>query len=313
MSSQLSTAATTLVSRFRRQRPLRGGSLLVTIFGDAIAPRGGAIMLGSLIELAAPFGLNERLVRTAMARLADEGWLDNRRLGRLSEYRLSRAGRERFATATQQIYGVPRQPWKGLWTALLVPTNRRAAKATREAARDALAWAGFGEVSAGLFVHPALLPAELEQLLAGTAALSQAILFTTASASPDSSQRLAALGWDLGELANRYRRFLAQFSPALEALDRREPAAPLPSFLLRTLLIHEYRKIHLRDPLLPAGLLPEAWVGADAYRLCRAIYARLAPVAEAHLDSSAASLAGPLPAATAEFWGRFGGLKETRR
>ena len=68
-----------LIARFRRQRPLRGGSLIVTIFGDAIMPRGGAIALGSLIELAAPFGLNERLVRTATARLAKDGWLMGRR------------------------------------------------------------------------------------------------------------------------------------------------------------------------------------------------------------------------------------------
>ena len=159
MSSQLSSAAAALVSRFRRQRPLRGGSLLVTIFGDAIAPRGGAIMLGSLIELAAPFGLNERLVRTAMARLAEEGWLENRRFGRRSEYRLSRTGQERFAAATQQIYGVPGQRWRGLWTAVLLPSGRQRTRETRQAARDALAWAGFGEARAGVFVHPALPPA----------------------------------------------------------------------------------------------------------------------------------------------------------
>src|ERR1700730_10864216 len=85
MKNRLSDTAATLVTRFRRQRPLRGGSLLVTIFGDAIAPRGGAVTLASLIDLAAPFGLNERLVRTSMARLAADGWLQNRRRGRLSE------------------------------------------------------------------------------------------------------------------------------------------------------------------------------------------------------------------------------------
>ena len=31
--------------------------------------------LGSLIRLAAPFGLTERLVRTSVARLARDGWL----------------------------------------------------------------------------------------------------------------------------------------------------------------------------------------------------------------------------------------------
>src|SRR6202050_959149 len=94
-SSAAATAAAELVARFRRQRPLRGGSLIVTIFGDSLMPRGGAITLGSLIALAAPFGLNERLVRTAAARLAKEGWLEGHRAGKLSEYHLSRDGRGR--------------------------------------------------------------------------------------------------------------------------------------------------------------------------------------------------------------------------
>src|SRR6201990_1009934 len=98
-------SAAELVSRFRRQRPLRAGSLIVTLFGDSLLPRGGAIALGSLIELAAPFGLNERLVRTAAARLAQDGWLAARRVGKRSEYRLTEDGRVQFAEATERIYG----------------------------------------------------------------------------------------------------------------------------------------------------------------------------------------------------------------
>src|SRR6202789_4274796 len=103
MTDPASTAAADLVARLRRQRHLRGGSLIVTLFGDSIMPRGGAIALGSLIALAAPFGLNERLVRTAAARLAKDGWLTGHRTGKLSEYHLSPDGRERFAEATKRI------------------------------------------------------------------------------------------------------------------------------------------------------------------------------------------------------------------
>jgi len=310
MADRVSTAAAALVTRFRRQRPLRGGSLLVTIFGDAIAPRGGAITLGSLIGLAAPFGLNERLVRTAMARLAEDGWLENRRLGRRSEYQLSREGRERFVTATQQIYGVPGQPWLGTWTIVLVPPSIRRA---RQAARDALGWAGFGEPVPGVFAHPTVPVGDVERVLRRTPGLVDAVVLTTGPSPPASHRHLATLGWDLGDLASRYRRFVAHFEPALAALRERDAPAPLPSFLLRTLLIHEYRKIHLRDPLLPEALLPADWVGTDAYHLCRAIYGRVAQRAEQHLSAHAVTLGGPLRPANAELFGRFGGLTRNGR
>src|SRR6516165_6898169 len=109
-----------LLRHFRTQRPLRGGSLLITIFGDAIAPRGGAVTLGSLIRLAAPFGLTERLVRTSVARLAREGWLTAQRRGRRSEYRLTRNGAARFAAATRRIYGENPHDWNGRWTLVLL-------------------------------------------------------------------------------------------------------------------------------------------------------------------------------------------------
>ncbi len=310
MGTEIAATAAALVTRFRRQRPLRGGSLLVTIFGDSIAPRGGAITLGSLIGLAAPFGLNERLVRTAMARLADDGWLANRRVGRRSEYRLSRSGRERFAAATRQIYGVPDVHWTGEWTIVLLPRLR---PAQRLAARETLLWAGFGEASPGVFAHPGLPAADVAHLKRRSTALGAAIVLSTMPAPGDSSRSLAERGWDLADLAARYRRFITQFTPVAEALGGHEPAAPLPSFLVRTLLIHEYRKIHLRDPLLPAALLPSDWVGADAYRLCRTVYAGLAPVAERHLSIHGARIDGPMPAAGAEFSARFGGLGDDRR
>src|SRR5688572_23487496 len=91
---RLESAVRALLARFRRQRPLRSGSLLVTILGDSIAPRGGAVTLGSLIKLAQPFALTERLVRTSVGRLARDGWLSSRRMGRQSEYALARHGRE---------------------------------------------------------------------------------------------------------------------------------------------------------------------------------------------------------------------------
>src|SRR5882724_6685325 len=124
MNPTVATTTQGLLKRFRSQRPIRGGSLLVSIFGDSIAPRGGAVTLGSLIKLAAPFGLTERLVRTSVARLAQDDWLAARRSGRRSEYRLTRTGAERFAQATRRIYGESPSVWDGKWTLVVVPAGR---------------------------------------------------------------------------------------------------------------------------------------------------------------------------------------------
>jgi phenylacetic acid degradation operon negative regulatory protein len=302
------TRTNALVARFRRQRPLRGGSLLVTILGDAIAPRGGTIALGSLIRLAMPFGLTERLVRTSIGRLANEQWVSFERSGRASFYSLTAHGRARFAEATQRIYGAPPQDWDGLWTVVIVPPGL---KRLRDDLRDEMLWLGFGQITPGVFAHPthkkeSAIRTRLEQLEAS----GQLIVMQGSILAEAASANLVAMGWDLGELARRYKRFIEMFSPAAAALDLtgNAPLAGDIAFILRTLLLHEYRKIHLRDPLLPAALLPPDWAGTDAQKLCRDLYAKVFAASEQYLSATVQTQAGALPPPASEIFQRFGGL-----
>lgn len=297
--------ATALVARFGRQRPVRGGSLIVTVFGDAIAPRGGAISLGSLIRLMTPFGLTERLVRTSVARLADEDWLSSRRVGRLSEYTLSASGRQRFADATARIYAGPASGWSGRWTLVLMP---EASAASRRQIRDALRWEGFGEPEAGVLAHPTLTPEEARNHLQVLGLDREALILQSRGTDSADDRRMLTAGWDLRELAARYSRFIRTFEPALAVLQGRAPVEPAAAFVIRVLLIHEYRKIHLRDPLLPSALLPTDWPGARAYELCRGIYERVLTPAEEHLSLTGERLDEPLPAPDPALFRRFAGL-----
>jgi len=289
-----------LLRHFRARRPLRGGSLLVTIFGDAIAPRGGAVTLGGLIRLAAPFGLTERLVRTSVARLARAHWLRTRRAGRRSEYRLSPQGAQRFAAATRRIYAPAPGTWDGRWTLLLLPGARRRSAALREE----LHWLGFGQLAPALFAHPGASAAQARAWLAQLPAAADALVLSSKVAAAADEARLALLGWDLRELARGYGAFVRLVAP-LEALSARTQLSAEQAFMARTLLVHEYRRVHLQDPLLPPQLLPAGWVGARAYELARRLYARVLEPAEAHLSQSARRLDGPLPAPAAALRARF--------
>ena len=58
-----------------RGAPSRTWSLIITLYGDAIVPRGGSVWLGTLLEFFRVLEIGDGVVRTAMSRLAADGWL----------------------------------------------------------------------------------------------------------------------------------------------------------------------------------------------------------------------------------------------
>jgi phenylacetic acid degradation operon negative regulatory protein len=299
----------TILTGFRRQQPLRAGSLLVTILGDAIAPRGGSIALSSLIALARLFGISERLARTAVGRLANDDWVTSIRSGRSSYYTLSAQGRGRFAEATHRIYSCPTDAWNGAWT--LVILSGTLERKVREKLSDELRWLNFGEASAGVFARPTHGVDTVREELARLGANDQLIVFQGGGAGGHESElRLVARCWDLAELARRYRQFIAMFEPVDQAASVSDISGAVgeTAYVLRTLLLHEYRRIYLRDPLLPNRLLPADWAGTDALELCRRLYIKAFQVSERYLSETVQTVSGRLPPPSQEIYRRFGGL-----
>jgi phenylacetic acid degradation operon negative regulatory protein len=83
---------------------------------------------------------------------------------------------------------------------------------------------------------------------------------------------------------------------------------PEQCFVIRTLLMHEFRRVQLRDPSLPRQLLPDDWPGYTARALCRDIYQLCWGKTEAHLMQTLETANGPLPPAAKSFHARFGGI-----
>src|SRR5689334_9450622 len=149
-ASRPDAAVARWIERTLRDDPPRAPSLIVTIWGDALAPHGGEVWLAGLIRLLVAFGINERLTRTSVFRLARDGWLEAETHGRQSRYRLTAAGRSRFAAAYRRIYAAPLIDWDGAWDLVVDPPGG----GDRPRLRNELRWEGFGVLAPGVYVRP---------------------------------------------------------------------------------------------------------------------------------------------------------------
>ena len=246
---------------------MQAGSLIISVFGDALFPRGGGIWVGSLAKLLEPLALNERLVRTALFRLVKEDWLQPQVRGRRSDYFLSPTGQHRIAEASRHIYANTDPVWDQRWRLILIAGELQPKE--REALRSALFWHGFGSLSPAVFIHPsAELGTAFDALLdEGLGSLRKSLLpmlagelgFAGAASSADVVKR----AWDLDQLGLRYASFVQTYQPLLEvarlhgaqaATDADQDGIDDQSaFLLRVLLIHDYRRLLLRLRQQPLG------------------------------------------------------------
>ena len=289
------------IDDFRQLHRVQASSLIVTVFGDAVLPRGGRLWLGSLIRLLEPLDLSERLIRTSVFRLVKDAWLSTETVGRRSDYTLTPSGRRRFEEASSHIYASQSPLWDRRWRLMLVVSDIE--PRLREQLRRTLFWQGFGLVGGHCFIHPSanladaidVLKAEgLDEVLFALMPMVAADFHSSLAAS---DADLTSRAWDLDGLAQEYASFVAQYQPILEQV-RSAPASGADDesvFLLRLLLIHDYRRLLLRDPQLPDVLLPVGWPGHQARSLCRELYRRLEKASGRHLERHLRLADGTVP------------------
>jgi phenylacetic acid degradation operon negative regulatory protein len=247
-------------------------SVLVTIFGDSVLPVTNSICLSKCFELAEPFGFSERLVRTSLFRLAAEGWVTRERAGRRSRYTLTSLAPRESATADRRIYANPTGEWDGSWTLVLLDTSPQ----DRDLLAKHLAWQGFVELGRGVVASPTAMPVDVADL-ANSIGLSRPPTVMTA-AFDDLEQVVAgalfADAFQITKLARAFDVFVERYQPFVTSARR---LAPLDAYAVRTMLIHDFRRIRLRMSDIPTQLLPSTWPGNSAYKLASSLYHQLSP------------------------------------
>lgn len=270
MSNTATTILDALIGRLHEQGRLRVWSLVVTIFGDAVVPRGGRVALATLQEIMERLRIEPGALRTAMSRLANDRWVTRERQGRNSFFSLDAHGRHAFDLATRRIYAGARPAWDGKWTvAIAPPGSSHAADLTSH---------GFVRVNNAVFLR-----AETQDAVDARDELADMLVIHGESA--EHPETLRAL-WPSEEIGAAYSRFADAYQPLLHALEGRASLPPLDAMAARALLIHDWRRIVLRDPGLPEALLPDDWSGEAARAVARAVYTQLLPASEAWLDDA---------------------------
>jgi phenylacetic acid degradation operon negative regulatory protein len=262
--------------------------LVMTFLGAYVVPHDRVVWSGGLVTLLGEFGFSTGASRVALARLVRRGGLERLRSGRLVSYRPTPRTVALLEEGDRRIFSLGREPrpaelWTALWHA--IPEERRLERG-RLARR--LRFLGFGSVQDGMWISPHDREREVVALLDELQVARYAGLMVGRPAAALDMGALVSRAWDLDALDQRYRAFTNEFSPSAKARGRRGMDAR-EAFLLRTRLVHAFRRFPALDPELPDELMHAPRHRTEAVALFHRLYPALAPTAQRHFDAVTSS------------------------
>jgi phenylacetic acid degradation operon negative regulatory protein len=280
-------------------------TIIVTLFGDVVSQHGDWIWLGSLIDALEPLGYSERLVRTSVFRLVKEDWLEAKKIGRKSYYRFTETANLHYTKAARRIYATDNRSPDDHWL-ILMPSfvdDEKLPELKRQ-----LKWMGFSPLSSGAYAHPRLDQDSLDETIKELKIEDSVVVFsarTIDSRSLNVLKKLVFEKWELELLQQRYQSLISVYQPVLELLENRIRLSDQQIFLMRVLLIHEYRRILLQDHELSDNMLPENWQGHRANHLVKSLYKFFQSGSNRYIVSQLQTMDGYLPKAKTDYSKRF--------
>jgi phenylacetic acid degradation operon negative regulatory protein len=227
-------------------------SALFDLYGDHLLSRGQQAPVAALVRLLAPAAISPPAVRTAVSRMARQGWLVPVRLPGGPGYRLTPRATSRLRQAADRIYRTQTPAWDGRWHVVVI--DRVTERAKRDRLKSALGYLGYACLDGSTWVSPRC-SVELDPVIAAEQVRAERFF-----ASYDGDARgLAARAWDLDGLARAYRDWIARAAEIAAKAADDQPDDLI--FAVRSELVHEWRKFLFIDPGLPAELLPAQWPG----------------------------------------------------
>lgn len=257
-------------------------TLVVSFLGAVVHRLGGWMPIGGAIDLLTQAGLDGQSVRTAVFRLKRRGWLAADIRNGVRGYALTEVAHAALAAGDEIIWHAspPADLAEG-WciVSFSVPES---ARAQRHQLRSQLAGLGFGNVGSGMWIAPARRRSAAESAIGELGLLARCAIFVGAYAGGEPLPDLVADSWDLEQIDNRYRRFIAEHGRLAEGGGARGVTDPQEAFVTYLRVVDHWRRLPYRDPGLPPEVLPTGWSAATAGELFVGLVAGLEGSALAH-------------------------------
>lgn len=252
-----------LIDLFHASGRPKVNSLVVTIFGDAALPRGGEIAMTDLTAITGNIGVSPGALRTAMSRLAAEGWVEREKVGRNALYRLSDQARRDSEWAAEIIYATDPVSHREWIVSIDQSAVEDGAAAISRSVRILPIDQRPDEVAAGRFVllgSPLHTPSWVKEAVAPPDLHGQFRDLKAALVSED----------------------LFHKAPLLSSLD---------ALTARILIAHFWRRLILRHPFLPESFVDRDWPGLDCHAEVAAVYRMAAESAEGYWSTPSSEAA----------------------
>lgn len=263
----VSSVSNDLKLLLHEQGRLRVWSIIVTIMGDVVETTGGEISIAELIDICKLLDIEPQAVRTAMSRLGKEGWVDRIPDGRSAYYRFSDKRRDEFNEATQYIYANPDIANIDWNFGIMPPLNL----IEKQMLLDEMTSA-----------HPITVNNQIitwRKDLSGNIPKKINDLLTIFQTKP--------IQW--GE------KCIEQISPSpqqnlisalLQILNSLDPEVieAQDALIVRVLMIHFWRRLVLRHPVVNSPFNEEVWPLPKLHKLVAKTYALISPKSEAALS-----------------------------
>ena len=191
-----------------------------------------------------PIGIKPEAIRVALHRLRNDGWITSEKHGRTSSYALAPLGQAETTAATPRIYARKADIPVEWHIVALQPMN----SAKRTNAEKPFLNKGYVTLGNGVFLGK------------GAALTGLKDVFTL------SGQPGEIPGWLKAQVADPWKSSYAVMAESLaevEQLLSGEDVSDLEAATLRTLIVHNWRRILLNHPDLPEAFYPEDWKGFE--------------------------------------------------